>query len=155
MHRQSCAGASGSRHMGCMGGPAHRLAGHTPGGLQISVAPQRVNTFGAQRQRWTAHPARRFASEGGVGDACACHHGSCCDAVAMLSGFGLAEAMLSGFWAGGGVAPSSGKHLHERVCIFHSCVTTSLYLSPRARTIPGQYSDIAMPLPPSHFLPHM
>ena len=50
MRRHSCAGAFGSRHMGCMGGPAHQLAIHTSGGLQISVTPQRVNTFGAHGQ---------------------------------------------------------------------------------------------------------
>ena len=32
-----------------MGGPAHRLAIHTPGGWRVSVTPQRVNTFGAKR----------------------------------------------------------------------------------------------------------
>ena len=49
MRRHLCAGAYGSRHMGCMGGPAHQLAVHTSGGLQISVTPQRVNTFDVQR----------------------------------------------------------------------------------------------------------
>ena len=49
MRRHLCAGAYGSRHMGCMGGPARRLAEYTSGGLRVSVTPQRVNTFGAQR----------------------------------------------------------------------------------------------------------
>ena len=43
------AGACGSRHMGCMGGAAHKLAMHTSGGVQTSVNPHRVNTFGTQR----------------------------------------------------------------------------------------------------------
>ena len=49
MRRHSCTGAYGSRHMGCVGGPAHRLAIRTPGGLQISITPQRGSTSGAQR----------------------------------------------------------------------------------------------------------
>ena len=49
MRLHLCAGAYGSRHIGCMGGPAHQLAIPTSGGLQISVTPQHVNTFGAQR----------------------------------------------------------------------------------------------------------
>ena len=49
MRRHSCAGAYGSRRMGCMGGPAHQLAVRTSGGLQTSVTPRRVNTFGTQR----------------------------------------------------------------------------------------------------------
>ena len=40
--------AYGVRHMACMGGPAHQLV-HKSGGLQISVTPRRVSTFGAQR----------------------------------------------------------------------------------------------------------
>ena len=31
------AGVYGGRHMACMGGPAHQLAVHKSGGLQISV----------------------------------------------------------------------------------------------------------------------
>ena len=49
MRRHSCARACGSRHMGCMGGPAHQLAIRTSGGLQTSATPQPVNTFGPQR----------------------------------------------------------------------------------------------------------
>ena len=49
MRQHSCARDCGSRHMGCKGGPAHRLAIHTPGWWQTSVTPQCVNTFGAQR----------------------------------------------------------------------------------------------------------
>ena len=49
MRRHLCAGTYGSRHMGCMGGPARQLAIHTFGGLQITVTPQSVNTFGVQR----------------------------------------------------------------------------------------------------------
>ena len=49
MRRHLCAGACGSRHMGCMGGPAHQLAIRTSGGLRTSVTPHRVNTFGPQR----------------------------------------------------------------------------------------------------------
>ena len=64
MRRHSCAGAYGSRRMGCMGGPAHRLAIHTPGGLQISVTPQRVNTFRAQRSnRLTLLHHQRLCSQ--------------------------------------------------------------------------------------------
>ena len=48
VRRRLCAGACGSRHMGCVGGPAHQLAIHTSGGLQTSVTPRRVNTFGPQ-----------------------------------------------------------------------------------------------------------
>ena len=48
MRRHLCAGAYGSRHVGCMGCLAHQLAIHTSGGLQISVTPQFVNIFGAQ-----------------------------------------------------------------------------------------------------------
>ena len=78
MRRHSCAGAFGSRHMGCMGGPAHQLAIHTSGGLQISVTPQRVNTFGAQRsdQLYTTalsavvHPIMFLRSSHLVGDHC-------------------------------------------------------------------------------------
>ena len=49
MRRHLCAGACGSRHMGWMGGPAHQLAKRTSRGLQTSVTPRRVNTFGPQR----------------------------------------------------------------------------------------------------------
>ena len=49
MRRHLCAGACGSRHMGCMGGPAHPLAIRMSGVLQTSVTPPRVNTFGPQR----------------------------------------------------------------------------------------------------------
>ena len=35
--------------MGCTGGPAHKIAIHTPGGLETSVTPLRVKTFGTQR----------------------------------------------------------------------------------------------------------
>ena len=54
MCRHSCAGAYDSRHMGCMGSPAHWLGIHTPSGLhaQISVAPERVNSVGAQQSDW-------------------------------------------------------------------------------------------------------
>ena len=49
MSRQLCAGAYGSSHMDCMGGPAHQLAIHTAGGLQIPVSPRPASSFGAQR----------------------------------------------------------------------------------------------------------
>ena len=49
MRQHSRARDCGSHHVGCKGGPAHRLAIHTLGGWQISVTPQCVNTFGAQR----------------------------------------------------------------------------------------------------------
>ena len=49
MRQHLSAGAYGGRHMACMGGPAHQLAVHKSGGLQISVTPRRVSTFGAQR----------------------------------------------------------------------------------------------------------
>ena len=44
-----CAGACGSRRMGCVGAPAHQLAIHASGGLQTFVTPRHVNTFGPQR----------------------------------------------------------------------------------------------------------
>ena len=52
VRRHSCAGSYDSRHMSCMGGSAHRLAIHMPGGLEISVTPQRGNTSGARRSDW-------------------------------------------------------------------------------------------------------
>ena len=64
MRRHLCAGACGSRHMGCIGGPAHKLAIRTSGGLQTSVTPHRVNTFGPQRSdRLTLLHHRRLCTQ--------------------------------------------------------------------------------------------
>ena len=42
-----------------VGGRAHQLAIHTSGGLQTSVTPRRVNTFGPQRSDWLTLLRRR------------------------------------------------------------------------------------------------